>query len=220
MTVAETGMAEKTRGAIVGTFTRGSGRQAIWAVVSVLLAIYVSAVIMEMAGLDSAAAFGALYTGAIGQSERIFFFGTPLVLTGLSVALAFKTGLFNIGAEGQVYIGSMGAALMGYLVAFPIFVHPIVCLAVGAFTGGIWGFIPGLLKSYRGAHEVVTTMMLTYTAILFTNWLSSDIFREPNPFTNINQTPQILETAELPLLLEGFGGEYLHAGIILSVLAV
>ncbi|MHA2069661.1 MAG: ABC transporter permease, partial [Candidatus Thorarchaeota archaeon] len=202
MSEAASEMVDKTRGAIVGTFTKGSGRDAIWAVVSVLLAIYVSAVIMEMAGLDSASAFGALYTGAIQQGERIFFFGTPLVLTGLSVALAFKTGLFNIGAEGQVYIGSMGAALMGYLVAFPIFVHPVVCLAVGAFTGGVWGLIPGLLKSYRGAHEVVTTMMLSYTAIIFTNWLSSDIFREPNPYTNINQTPQILETAELPLLLE------------------
>ena len=211
---------EGIRDRVVNSFTEGSARQAIWAIISVLLAIYVSAVIMEMTGLDAAAAFGSLYTGALQESERIFFFGTPLVLTGLSVALAFRTGLFNIGAEGQVYIGSMAAAIMGFMFALPIFVHPVVCLAVGAITGGLWGFVPGLLKSYRGAHEVVTTMMLSYTAIIFTNWLSSDIFREPNPYTNISQTPPIYDTAQLPLLFQAFGGEYLHAGIILSLLCV
>ncbi len=205
---------------ILTKITRESAKQAVWAISSVILALYVSAVIMQAAGIDPMLAFGALYTGAVSESERIFFFGSPLILTGLSVALAFRTGLFNIGAEGQVYIGSMAAALLGYLVALPIFIHPISCLIVGAIGGGLWGFVPGLLKAYRGAHEVVTTMMLSYTAILFMNWLSSDVFREPGEFQWVNQTPQIFESAELPLLFEAFGGEYLHAGIILSIGAV
>ena len=126
--------------------------QAVWAVGSIILALIVSAIIMVLAGYDPGAAYFNLFMGAIGQPDRILFYATPLILAGLSVAVAFKCGLFNIGAEGQVYMGSIAATVVGYMIALPIIIHPILCLIVGAGMGMIWGLIPGLLRAYRGAH--------------------------------------------------------------------
>ncbi len=188
----------------------------IWAIFSVILAVITSAVIMELSGYNSSEAFIALITGALRQFDRVLFFSTPLIFTGLSVAFVFKSGLFNIGAEGQLYMGSMAAAILGYIIPLPYGVHPLVCLATGVLAGALWGFLPGLLKAYRGAHEVVTTMMLTYTAILFTQWLAAGPLKEPGEFQWNAQTARILETAELPTIW----GNYLHAGFLVAIVCV
>ncbi len=196
----------------------------LWAGVSVLLAILVSALIMVTAGYDPGVAFSALTTGALRQFDRVLFYATPLILTGLAVALAFKCGLFNIGAEGQVYMGSIAAAGLGALSWwwftppewFAVF-HILGCLAVGALCGFAWGLLPGLLKSYRGAHEVVTTMMLSYTAVIFTTWLASDLWKEPGPYQYNAQTPEIDPTAVIGNL---FGSDYLNGGFIIAILGV
>ncbi len=189
--------------------------QAVWSIGSILLALLVAAVIMLMGGYDPGAAFLYLAIGAITSFDQVLWYASPLILAGLSVALAFKCGLFNIGAEGQVYIGSMVSALVAYLWAFPIFIHPILCLAAGVLAGALWGFVPGLLKAYRGAHEVVTTMMISYATILLTSWLVG-----PNgPFWDgswVSRTPQFYDTALLPLIF----GNYLHFGFIIAMLAV
>ena len=189
--------------------------QAVWSIGSILLALVVAAVIMIMGGYDPGTAFLYLAIGAITSFDQVLWYASPLILAGLSVALAFKCGLFNIGAEGQVYIGSMVAALVAYLWAFPIVIHPILCLAAGMLAGALWGFIPGLLKAYRGAHEVVTTMMISYATILFTSWLVG-----PNgPFWDgsmVSRTPQFYDTALLPLIF----GDYLHFGFIIALMAV
>ncbi|MFX1484769.1 MAG: ABC transporter permease, partial [Promethearchaeota archaeon] len=136
----------------------------------------------------------------------------------LSVALAFKCGLFNIGAEGQLYIGSMAAAVIGYAFAFPFLIHPILCLIVAALFGAGYGFVPGLLKAYRGAHEVVTTMMLSYAAVLITTWLVGPYgpYFDHEGSELISQTPLLQDTAILPTI----GGPYMHMGILVSLLAV
>ncbi len=95
----------------------------------------------------------------------------PLVFTGLSVALAFRGGLFNIGAQGQATIGVILAALAGFLLPLPPVVHLIVALLAGALGGAIWGFIPGFLKARTGAHEVINTIMLNYVAVYFLAWI-------------------------------------------------
>ncbi len=190
-------------------------KQFIWSFASIVLALLVSSLIMLIAGYDPGLAYVYLAIGAFSRMDLVLYYATPLILTGLSVALAFKCGLFNIGAEGQLYIGSMAAALMGYLIALPIVIHPLACLAIGAIAGGLWGFVPGLLKAYRGAHEVVTTMMLSYTAILLTGWLVSS----NGPFWDgsmVPRTPPLLDTALLPPLW----GYSLHTGLILSIIAV
>ena len=189
--------------------------QFIWSIGSILLALVVAAVIMLMGGYDPGAAFAWLAVGAISQFDQVLWYAAPLVIAGLSVALAFRCGLFNIGAEGQLYIGAMASALMAYLFAMPILIHPLMCLIVGVLAGAAWGFVPGLLKAYRGAHEVVTTMMLSYSAILLTSWLVG-----PNgPFWDgswVSRTPRFYDTALLPLLW----GDYLHFGFIIALLAV
>ena len=191
-------------------------KQIAWSLVSIILALLVSAVIMLMTGYDPGAAFFQLAIGALTRMDQVIWRATPLILTGLSVALAFKCGLFNIGPEGQLYIGSMAATVTGYMIALPYVVHPIACLAVAAIAGGLWGFVPGLLKAYRGAHEVVTTMMLSYTAILFTQYLAAGPLREPGEYQWNAQTPPILNTAILPNIV----GPYLHLGIVVAILCV
>ncbi|MGV9168553.1 MAG: ABC transporter permease [Promethearchaeia archaeon] len=182
---------------------------------SIILAMLIAALVMMMTGYNPLLAYLALIRGAIVQWAQVWFNATPLILTGLSVAFAFKCGLFNIGAEGQVYVGSLAATVTGYAISLPIVIHPIAALAVGAFVGGLWGFIPGLLRAYRGAHEVVTTMMLSYTAILLTHWLVAGPLLEPgNQY--ILQTPLIKGTAELPFL----SGNFLSWAFIVALGAV
>ncbi|MHA1484282.1 MAG: ABC transporter permease [Candidatus Thorarchaeota archaeon] len=193
-------------------------KQVIWTIASIILAILVSAVIMAMAGYDAGQAFIYLLVGALREPDRVLQFATPLILTGLAVALAFKCGLFNIGAEGQLYIGSMAAAVVGFTVSWPYLAHPILCLLVAAICGGIYGLIPGLLLAYRGAHEVVTTMMLSYAAIALTSWLvgPNGFWMDTGGSELIPQTPLLQDTAILPTI----GGPYLHWGIFVALLAV
>ncbi len=191
-------------------------KQAMWTFGSIVLSLFVSALIMVISGYDPGAAFYYLAVGAITQPDRILFYATPLILTGLSVALAFKCGLFNIGAEGQLYMGAIGATIIGYMFSLPILIHPILALLVGSLIGVIWGLIPGLLKAYRGAHEVVTTMMLSYTAILFTQWLVTYPLKEQGEYAWISQTPRIFDTAILPNLY----GPYVHWGLFIAIAAV
>ncbi|MDH4213829.1 MAG: ABC transporter permease [Candidatus Odinarchaeota archaeon] len=189
--------------------------QFYWSFGSILLALVVAAVIMLMGGYDPGTAILYLAVGALSQMDQVFWYASPLILTGLSVALAFRCGLFNIGAEGQLYMGAMAAALVAYLFSLPILLHPLLSLLAGVLVGGFWAFVPGLLKAYRGAHEVVTTMMLSYVAILFTSWLVG-----PNgPYWDgsmVPQTPEFYDSAILPNIF----GNYLHFGFIVAILAV
>ncbi len=189
-----------------------------WAVGAVVLAVLTGATLMSMAGYNAGLAYIALVYGAATQVDRVLFYATPLVLTGLSVALAFKCGLFNIGAEGQLYVGSIAATVLGYMFALPIIVHPLACLLFAMLVGGLWALVPGVLKAYRGAHEVVTTMMLSYVAILLTQWMVSrnGPFFEPGQVQPSPQTPLILPSAYLPKL----GSPFLHAGLLIAVGAV
>lgn len=190
-------------------------KQVVWSMGSIILALVIAAVILSRAGFDPGLAYAWLAVGAFSQMDQVLFYATPLIITGLSVALAFKCGLFNIGAEGQLYIGSMAAVLIAYQWSLPFVLHPLVALMAGAGAGFVWGFVPGLLKAYRGAHEVVTTMMLSYTAILFTGWLVS----QNGPFWDgsmVPRTPPIADTAILPV----FFGDYLHVGFFVAIAAV
>ncbi|TFG33581.1 ABC transporter permease [Candidatus Thorarchaeota archaeon] len=189
--------------------------QFYWSFGSIILALVVAALIMLLGGYDPGTAFLWLAIGAFSQIDQVFWYASPLILTGLSVALAFRCGLFNIGAEGQLYMGAMASALVAFLFSLPVLLHPLLSLAFGVLVGGLWGFVPGLLKAYRGAHEVVTTMMLSYTAILFTSWLVGS----NGPFWDgswVPRTPKFYDTALLPNIF----GYYLHFGFIIALMAV
>ncbi|MEM5948422.1 ABC transporter permease [Spirochaetia bacterium 38H-sp] len=101
----------------------------------------------------------------------------PITLAGLSVGFAFRTGLFNIGAEGQFMMGAMGATMVALMVKAPFFVHAILCLAGAALMGAIWGAIPGFLKAKFNVHEVVVTIMFNYIALYVSNWVLLNIVK-------------------------------------------
>lgn len=200
---------------IIGTLSSPSFRKtAIWSTGSIILALVVAAVVMVMTGYNVGLAFLTLLYGAITQFDRVLFYGTPLIFTGLSVALAFKCGLFNIGPEGQLYMGAIGAAIVGYIVSLPVVIHQFTALLFGTFLGFLYGLLPGILKAYRGTHEVVTTMMMSYSAILFTAWLVTYPLKDPTQ--TLDRTPEILATAELPKLF----GPFLNFSLIIAILAV
>lgn len=143
-------------------------------------------------------------------------YATPLVFTGLAVALAFRGGLFNIGAQGQAIIGVILAALVGFLVPLPPVLHLVVALIAGALGGAIWGFIPGFLKARTGAHEVINTIMLNYVALYFLTWIVVQKGVQ-NPTRTDAISKPVDSSAQLPRLL----GDDLrvHLGIVLAVAA-
>jgi general nucleoside transport system permease protein len=108
---------------------------------------------------------------ALGPISETLTYAAPLILTGLAVAIPFRGGLFNIGAQGQAIFGAIGAGLIGFELKLPSVLAWIIALVAGAVAGGIWGFIPGILKARTGAHEVVVTIMLNYIALLFLGWI-------------------------------------------------
>jgi simple sugar transport system permease protein len=154
---------------------------------------------------------GILDIRGIGNSLNS---ATPLILAGLSVAFGFRAGLFNIGAQGQFFLGAFGAAIAGAYLGLPFPIALIASLAAGALFGAGWGFIPGFLKAWRGAHEVVVTIMLNYVAALWLKLLAgTPPFRDPG--ASFPRTPDISAESAMPLILDGRA----HAGIIIAILA-
>ncbi|HJX41565.1 MAG TPA: ABC transporter permease [Anaerolineales bacterium] len=146
---------------------------------------------------------------------------TPFLLAGLAVAVGFKAGLFNIGAEGQLYAGALLAVWIGFVPALanlPAPLHIPLAVAGGILGGAIWGGIAGFLKARTGAHEVINTIMMNHIAIRLADWLIKS--REPlillDTTASVPRTPFIAATAEYPRL----GDTPLHFGILISLGAV
>ncbi len=164
-------------------------------------------------------AYGALFTGSIGNPGRIItalqsgeaqairqafnpFFeslvqSTPYIFAGLSVALGFRSGLFNIGAEGQLFMGAIVSVWVGYTFTnLPAIIHIPFGLLAGALGGAIWGFVPGLLKAKTGGHEVINTIMMNYIAFRLSEYLLRGPLSKPG--SNVPVSPNIAPSAELP----------------------
>lgn len=165
--------------------------------------------------------YSSLFTGAFGDPHRIIaafqggdgveirrainpFFEslvqtTPYIFGGLSVALGFRAGLFNIGAEGQLFIGAMTGVYAGYAITgLPAYIHIPIALLAGALGGALWGFVPGYLKAKTGAHEVIITIMMNYIAFRFSDFMLRGPMKDPNEYTP--KTPWIQPSAELTRL--------------------
>jgi general nucleoside transport system permease protein len=155
-------------------------------------------------------------TGAIRPLTESLVMATPLIAAGLAVGLAFRAGLFNIGAEGQIILGAIGAAYVGFTWHLPVVVHVVVAMVAAVVLGSIWGGIPGFLKARTGAHEVITTIMLNYIArYLIAFLLTTTAFQRPG--RNDPISPQVDESAMLPQLLGSWSR--LHLGLVISVAA-
>lgn len=173
-------------------------------VTAVFLALVAGAIILIANGNNPIEAYLALLRGSFGNDialQRTLEKATPLVFSGLSVAFAFKAGLFNIGAQGQLLFGAITAAFIGFAVTgLPAVVHIPLALLAGAAAGGLYGIIPGVLKAYTGAHEVIVTIMLNYVAINLTDWLSDGPWKDNVGGNIVARTPQIEPTAVIPAL--------------------
>jgi simple sugar transport system permease protein len=147
---------------------------------------------------DPQLAEGHFWQGFYPFSETLTV-ATPLILTGLSVALAFRAGLFNIGAQGQFIAGAIGASWVGFTFQMPIVIHTLAAILAAILFAGIYGGLVGLLKARTGAHEVIVTIMLNYIAGYFLLWLlSTTAFLRPGRQDPI--APEVLESSRLPRL--------------------
>lgn len=191
-------------------------------VLAVFTALVLGGVIIALTGGDVSKAYQGLWEGSLGRPRSIsdtLVRTTPYIFGGLAVALAFKGGLFNIGVEGQITIGSLASAFVGYAVTnIPFPLHLILAVLAGFLAGAAWGAIPGFLKATAGAHEVIVTIMLNYVAINLANFLLSGPMKDKNPAIAIAQTAPVLPTARLPALLSE--PQYrVHWGIVVGVVA-
>jgi ABC-type uncharacterized transport system permease subunit len=193
-------------------------RRIIPQVIAILLAFLAGAIVLLVTGYSPLEAYGALVIGAFGDVFGIgqtFTQATPIIFTALAFLFAFKSGLFNIGAEGQLLVGGFAAALVGISFdGLPPFVHAPMALLAGALAGGLWGFIPAILKAKLGAHEVITTMMLSYVAFYVTGYLVNYPYKAAGW---VSQTPPIAPSAELPRILQP---TQLSASILIAVILV
>ena len=191
---------------------------------AVFTALVIGAVIIMLTGSsfqEMLEAYGALLQGSVGSLRAIsatLTEATPLILTGLAVAVAFRAGLFNIGGEGQLLIGGMTAVLVGFsITGLPWFIHLPLAVAAGIIGGAVWGFIPGFLKAKTGAHEVITTIMLNYIAYRLVDYLlKTELFQREGRNDPISKN--IEPSAQLPALL-GWAdpAAKVHLGLFLAI---
>ncbi|MEY3109236.1 MAG: hypothetical protein RL730_1587 [Actinomycetota bacterium] len=169
-------------------------------VLSVIVALAIGGILVYIQGSNPLLAYRVLFTTAFGSLDGIattLAKATPLVLSGLAVAICLRAGLFNIGAQGQLISGALASAWAGYyFVGLPMFIHIPLALLFGAFFGALVALVAGVLKAYRGVHEVITTIMLNSIVIALADYLASTPFKEPDqPLT---RTPKIEDSARIP----------------------
>ena len=166
--------------------------------------------------------YTALFSGAFGSPRAIsetLLATSPLIFTGLAVAVGFRAGLFNIGGEGQMLMGGLAAVTIGFWWDFlPFPLHMLAAVVAAMVAGGIWAGIAGLLKARTGAHEVITTIMLNAVAGFLVTWLlKTDFIRVPDRNDPVSKT--IAESAELPRLLTWLDPQLrVHLGIVVALL--
>lgn len=193
-------------------------QQAILPLLSVLMALALCALLVLWAGVDLLSAYTALFAGALGSRFAVletFVKTAPLILTGLAVALAFRARFWNIGAEGQLYAGALAATWFGLTFTGTPTGLLLPLLLAGSFAaGGLWALVPGLLKTRLKVDDVVTTLLMNYIMIYLVSALVDGPWREP--VSQWPQSPDIVEAAHLPVLLER---SRFHLGIPLAFLA-
>jgi simple sugar transport system permease protein len=184
----------------------GLGQKILVPVLAVFTALVIGGFIILISGGNPLEAYKGLIEGAFGSPKAIsetLIWSTPYIFAGLAVALAFKGGLFNIGAEGQLALGALAAAWLGYGLpkalgtTIPAVIHVPLCVIGGALAGGLWGAIPGWLKARFGAHEVINTIMMNYIALGLVSFLLNGPMKDPSPTNVIARTPQIAESARI-----------------------
>ena len=142
--------------------------------ISIVLGFLLGAIILLVAGFNPLEAYWVILKGIFSRSKYISYviiYATPLIITGLSVAFALRTGLFNIGAEGQYIMGAIMAAAAGYFFNLPLILHVTLAVGLAIIAAAIWGGLAGYIKARFGVHEVISTIMLNWIALYFSNFV-------------------------------------------------
>jgi ABC-type uncharacterized transport system permease subunit len=195
-------------------------------VLAIVTAVVVGGLIILIVGGDPIRAYLGLVEGAFGSVQGLSetaVWATPYIFAGLAVAVAFKGGLFNIGAEGQLAFGAVAAALIGYAlpgwlgVSLPSYIHIPLAVGLGMLAGAVWAAIPGALKAYTGGHEVINTIMMNYIALNLTSFLLNGPMRDPDPLNLSARTPEIAASARIPTIF-AIADLRIHWGFVLALL--
>ncbi|MCI5971824.1 MAG: ABC transporter permease [Anaerococcus sp.] len=200
----------------------------LFTIISILLGLFVGALVLVIAGFDPIEGFKNLFLGVFKSPRNMgwaIVTSTPIIMTGLGVAFAFKTGLFNMGAEGQFIIGTIVAFLVGYNLNLPPVLLPIVAIVLAMLIGAIYGAIAGFVKAKFGIHEVISTIMLNWIAFYFQNFVVYR-FRQPNSMSSFD----VADNAKITLFtdaakrFDGFFSKFfrapIHWGTIIAIVAV
>ncbi len=208
-----------------GSRLAGMLRSLLIPTLAVLTALALGALVILSAGESLADGLDKMVRGYYGLLDgallkphaltNTLVAATPLILTGLAVAIPFKVGLFNIGGEGQYLMGATLGVWVGYAVEMPPVIHMLVVLMAGFVGGALWAAIAAVLKARLGSHEVINTIMLNWIAFHLNDWLVSGPMKAEGP--SVERTPFILPTAELPRLLPS--PDRLHLGFFVAILA-
>jgi simple sugar transport system permease protein len=191
---------------------RGWALQLLAPAVSLVIAAVVGVLVIlvvQRSWSDVTDVAGAMWSyGLFNRNSVAFILGraTPLIFAGLAVAIAFKAGLFNIGVEGQYAIGALAAGYVGYRLSAPTIIHLPLTILAGMAGGVLWAAVPALLKVYRGAHEVISTIMMNFVANAVLLYLLSGALKDPNQEGSIaqQQTPPVKPSGQVGSMVPFF----------------
>jgi ABC-type uncharacterized transport system permease subunit len=181
---------------------------------AILLALLLGAAVITVVHESPIRVLVTLVRGAVGSEERIagtLLQTTPILVCGVAACVSLRGGLFNIGVEGQLFMGGFVATWIGFSVALPPYIHLPLALACAAFSGAIWIAIPAYFRARFKANEVVSTILANYVAILITSYLTINVFKRPG---GLPETPPILTSAYLP---EFFSYSRLNYGLVIGI---
>lgn len=184
-----------------------------------VMTVVLTTALILVCGANPIDAYGLFFRGIFGSFSsfsEIFVKACPLILTGLGCAIAFRTGFFNIGAEGQFYVGAMAATIvsLGLPDAAGV-LRIVVSLAAGFIGGGLWALLAALLKAKFNLSEIIVTIMLNYIAINFLGYAVRTFLMDPAG--NVPQSQKFAESAQLPVLI---GSTRFHVGIIIALVCI
>ncbi|RSD27964.1 ABC transporter permease [Mesobacillus subterraneus] len=197
-------------------------RNTIVSLISIILGLVAGGILMLFIGSNPIEGYSYLLQGALKNLERIgntLATATPLVFTGLSVAFAFRTGLFNIGASGQMLVGGLAATAVALTFDFSRPILLLVMVLAGLVAGALWAFVPGLLKAKFNVHEVVSTIMMNWIAYWTIYYIVPGYFKGEFLETESKKLAES-ETLRTPFLTNMFDGSYINLGLFLAVIAV
>lgn len=194
----------------------------LYTIIAIIVGFLIGAVFLLIAGISPAVAYGKLVSSVFSKPKYLVWvltYASPLIFTGLSVAFSFRTGVFNIGAEGQFVVGALAACVLGILVDVPVWIHVPLCIVAAAAAGFVWSLIVGIMKVKKGIHEVLSFIMFNWIAFYLSNYVVNlnGIHRDGS-----EATKDVLASARILFpqgIVDASGCSAANWGIVLAVLA-